>query len=182
MNAKSTLAKTKAEQLSDLPHNITQQLPQFITAYGAKLVVQKHFDGPGRTKQAFKDECDINNIMARYMKTGVIDFVNKHQGQYGDVTGLDYQEAMETIAQSKTLFNELPSTIRSRFENDPALFLDFVHDPANEEEMHELGLMRPDAVAPSKRPAPVDLSEPQVIPASIKKDEKQPAEGGTAKA
>lgn len=139
----------------------SEQPPLFITAYSSKLVVQKHFDGEGRTKQAFKDECDINQIMARYQKTGVIDFINKHQAQYGDVTGIDFQQAMETIASAQSLFNDLPSTIRTRFKNDPAQFMDFVHDPANAAEMHAMGLMRPDYQPPAANAASVNVATPQ---------------------
>lgn len=147
---KGTLSTKSSNILPNLKQN-QDSPPLIITAYGPKLVVQKHFTGPGRTRQAHKDECDINRIMARYQQTGVIDFVNKHQAQYGDATGRDFQEAMQLIAESKTLFQDLPSSVRDRFKNDPALFLDFVHDPANEAEMHELGLMAPGAKTPKQR-------------------------------
>jgi len=38
------------------------------------------------------------------------------------------------------MFNDLPSSIRSRFGNDPAAFLDFVQDENNADEMVKLGL------------------------------------------
>ena len=38
------------------------------------------------------------------------------------------------------MFEELPATIRKKFENDPAKFLDFVNDERNADEMVELGL------------------------------------------
>ena len=47
---------------------------------------------------------------------------------------------METVAKGKTMFEELPSSIRTKFENDPAKFLDFVQDKENLTEMQELGL------------------------------------------
>jgi phage internal scaffolding protein len=39
------------------------------------------------------------------------------------------------------MFNDLPSSIRSRFGNDPAAFLDFVNDEGNADEMIKLGLI-----------------------------------------
>jgi len=41
--------------------------PRFVTAYGPKARL-RHVTPPGvgRTKQSFKDECDINNIMKRF--------------------------------------------------------------------------------------------------------------------
>lgn len=181
---KSTLAKSDLSH-SPQSHPINQP-PSFITAYGPKLVVQKHFTGPGRTKQAFKDECDINQIMARYQKTGVIDFVTKHQARYGDVTGMDFQESMQLVAQAQSMFNDLPSGIRNRFENDPAKFMDFVHDPKNASEMAEMGLMRPDYQSKVTDAIAPDLTKPQApVKASAdsppKSSQEQPpkAESGT---
>ena len=135
----------------------------FITAYGKKQhrsVFQISFSGPGRTKQAFKDECDINKIMARYQQTGIDEFAHRHKGQFSDVTGYDFQEAMQTVASAQSLFHELPSSIRTRFENDPGKFLDFVHDPDNASEMHEMGLMRPDYQPPSANAVAVPSEAP----------------------
>lgn len=142
----------------------------FVSAYSVKNKVSISFPDQGRTKQSFKDECDINLIMARYMKTGVLDFVTKHAPQYRDVTGLDYQAAMQQVAKAQSMFMDLPSAIRSRFENNPALFLDFVQDPANEAEMHQLGLLRPDYVP--KRP---DAPAPSVAQPQPEKPAEKPA-------
>lgn len=108
----------------------------------------------GRTKQSFKAECDINNIMAKFVRTGVLDFVNKHEPRYGDVSGLEFQAAQLIVAQGKTMFEELPSHLRARFENDPGAFLDFVGDEKNREEARELGLLRPDSPPVTPTPTP----------------------------
>ena len=36
--------------------------------------VQKYFTEPSRTKQAFKQECDINHIMKKFKKLRVLSF------------------------------------------------------------------------------------------------------------
>ena len=96
-----------------------------ITGYAPKLPRDAYRitfpKGEDRTKQSFKEECDINNIMARYVKTGVLEFAARHQPQYGDFTGYDFQTAQDTVAKGKTMFAELPAQIRERFENSPAL-------------------------------------------------------------
>jgi len=144
--------------------------PFFISAYAPKNRCLLHTpSGEGRTKQSHKSECDINVIMARYMQTGVIDFVTKHQPHYGDVTALDYTTAMNQIAQAQSMFHELPSSVRNRFENNPAAFLDFVQDPRNAAEAHEMGLMRPDYQPPKPNATTASLD----VPESIKKDAKQ---------
>lgn len=96
-------------------------------------------------KQSFKEECDINTIMAKYIRTGVLDFVAKHEPRYGDCTGQDFQDAQLLIAGAQSMFQDLPAAIRARFDNDPAQFLDFVDDPDSREEAREMGLLKPEA-------------------------------------
>jgi len=115
----------------------------FRTAYGPKARVAVVFpEGTGRTRQSFKAECDINNIMAKFMKTGVLEFTNRNEPRYADVTGIQYQAAMELVASARSMFEELPSALRARFENEPSKFLDFVQDEANAEELVKLGLAK----------------------------------------
>jgi phage internal scaffolding protein len=112
------------------------------TGYSAPVPVRVHFaDTVSMTRQAHKDECDINNIMKRAERTGLADYVNAHQAQYGDVSSLDFQTAMQTIAEARELFEAMPAKQRDHFNNDPAQFLDFVQDPANREKAIEIGLM-----------------------------------------
>ncbi len=109
------------------------------------------FPGETLAKQAFKAECDINTIMTRFEKTGLLEHVNQHQGDYGDYTNVpaDYQAALDQVMAAREMFGSVPSKIRARFENDPAKFLAFVEDPANAEEMYKLGLAkRPEGSAP----------------------------------
>lgn len=123
------------------PLSLTLKLP-FLTQYSIKPRVQISFpeDSP-YTKQSFKDECDINTIMARYQATGQLPEMDVRAPQYLDVTGVEFQSSMEFIAGAKTIFEELPSHLRSRFENEPAKFLDFCSDPKNRPEMADLGLL-----------------------------------------
>lgn len=146
------------------PRLRSSSAPTYRTAYGPKSKVSLSFPAQGRTKQSFKDECDINVIMGRYMKTGVLNFVNRFAPQYSDVSGIDYQEAMFTVAQARSMFQQLPAQIRDQFRNDPAQFLDFVHDPANAAEMAQMGLLTPEATA---RLAQAEKATP---PLSIQKD------------
>ena len=115
--------------------------------------------GPTRTKQSFKDECDINNIMAKYQRTGLIDAVSRIQPQYGDVVGFDFQFAMDQIVQAQEMFMELPSSWRKRFHNDPREFVEFVGNPENREEAVRLGLIvEPEAPEPVSAPSPAPVA------------------------
>ncbi len=92
--------------------------------------------------------------MKRYVKTGVIDHLSKHQAQYADIEPITYHEAMNTIATANSMFEELPSSIRAKFENDPSKFLAFVQDPKNLEECRELGLANPSSVSDTQPDTP----------------------------
>jgi len=94
-------------------------------------------------KQSFKDECDINKIMAKFQKTGVLNHYAKHAPSYQDIPALEYSDALNIIATADTMFEELPSETRKQFDNDPEKFLEFVNNPENLEEMREMGLAKP---------------------------------------
>jgi phage internal scaffolding protein len=105
---------------------------------GARLVFTK----PSRTKQSFRDECDINNILRQFNVTGQLP-VGSVQPQYGDFSGItDYQSALNAVMAAQDSFLELPAKIRAKFQNDPALFVEFASDEANKDEMKALGLLR----------------------------------------
>lgn len=105
-----------------------------------------------RCEQSHKAACDVNNIMSKFQKTGVIDHLRKHGGQYADVPSTDFREAMEVITTAESMFAELPSQARKRFNNDPAEFLEFVQDPENQNDLHVLGLLDPNYEPKSAAP------------------------------
>lgn len=102
-----------------------------------------------RTQQQFKEECDINSILGKFRRTGVIDHVNRYNGDYGFATSTSFQEAMNQVAEVNSMFASLPSEIRNRFANDAGAFLEFVQDPANAGDVEELGLVP--GVEPGRR-------------------------------
>ena len=106
------------------------------------------------TKQSFKDECDINNIMMKYIRTGLIDHVNRYQGRYGDFSDVpDLLNAFDIIEQSEEMFESLPSDIRKEFNNDVVLFLEFAQDPANADKLKDYGLIPDDRTPANPVPA-----------------------------
>lgn len=111
---------------------------------GDRVRCQVDVGGESRTRPEFQAECDINTILARYKKTGLVAHVQMVQGRYGDfVDARSYKEACDAIAAANTAFELLPSDIRARFKNDPAAFLSFAQDAANRDELEKMGLIRP---------------------------------------
>jgi len=112
-----------------------------------RRAVRKSFVKPSRVQQQFAKETDINEIMRKYKKTGLITHVNQYQAMYGDfISAPDFQDAQQAIADANQMFSELPAEMRDRFGNDPVKFLDFVQavdadgNAKNIEEMRSLGL------------------------------------------
>jgi len=104
--------------------------------------LQLNFPDDGLTQQNFQEETDINNIMAKFAKTGLVDHVNKVTGSYGDFTSVqDYQLHLDQVMAANQAFMQLPSAVRRRFDNDPAHLLSFLQDPRNLDEAVKLGLV-----------------------------------------
>lgn len=154
----------------------------YRTAYGPKLSLQSINTLPSRTKQAHKAECDINQIMARYLRTGVIDAQQRHAPRYADCTGLEFQAMQNQLIATKNMFNELPAQLRDRFDNDPAAFLTFVQDAKNLEEARELGLLKPKASEATPLPTPPASDAPTPPLASRDAMRKQARADGERKA
>lgn len=97
----------------------------------------------GCTKQSFKDECDVNNIVNRWLRSGVAP-ASSQVAQFLDVSNVpDYHGALNIVRAAQGAFGALPSAVRDRFENDPALLLAFLDDEKNYDEALSLGLVAP---------------------------------------
>ncbi len=102
----------------------------------------------GRTKQAFRDEADINKIMARADKAGTISHLEKYEGVYADYSDFDFQTQTMRLAQGQTIFDELPAEIRREFGQSPHDFFEYVNDPKN---IDDLRTRLPGLAAPGQQ-------------------------------
>lgn len=95
------------------------------------------------TQQSAKDECDVNVIIDRVKRGADIPSATVNPPMYGDFTVIptDLRECLNTVRQADELFMSLDAKVRRRFDNDPALMLDFLNDPANRQEAIDLGLV-----------------------------------------
>lgn len=121
---------------------------------------------PTLAQQNCRDECDINFIVERYGVTGQLPPQTGPMPTYGDFTGVrDYRDALDAVMAADAAFMALPAKVRERFDNDPALFVDFCSstDPQDRSLAMELGLIpppaKPDGVIPS--PEGVEIPEPK---------------------
>lgn len=129
-----------------------------ITRIGKKSPIDC---GPGLTKQEFAKAADVNNLMAKYEKTGVI--AQRTDGAFGDFDGVSsFKEAMDKVVAAQQFFDDLPADMRSKFENDPSKFVDFFDNPDNKQEAQDLGLIPQDEVLADQASANV---EPPAEPA-----------------
>ncbi len=116
-------------------------------------------------QQHFKEECDINNIMRKYVQTGLITHVSENQGRFADVSMVgSYHEAVQRVKDTREFFMKLPVKMRAEFLNDPSLFLDFIADPGNLEDLEQMGLQGLQEAVKDPGPPPVkeEVVEPVV--------------------
>lgn len=131
------------------------------SAYVPHERVQYVDDTPSLTRTEFAQECDINAIMARYEKTGVMpgQALPNREPVYMDLSDVpDYQTALQHVMAAQDAFMQLPAKARAEFDNNPAAFCEFAADPANLDRMREWGLAPPAPVEPE--PVKVRVENP----------------------
>ena len=103
---------------------------------------------PGLTDGSQAAELDVNQIIRRAQKSGILPGVDIER-VFADVSSAqDYHSALNIILQANEQFMSLDAEIRAKFDNDPAKFMDFVHDPKNGPELVRMGLAEEPAPTP----------------------------------
>lgn len=101
---------------------------------------------PSKTRQSELDAADINKILKRFEKSGILPMTNR-EGAYLDVSEVgDYRSALEQVRKADEYFAGLPADSRAIFENDPAVFLDAVNDPTQLHKLVDAGVVPKDEV------------------------------------
>lgn len=122
-----------------------------------------------RTHQSFAKDADINNIMAKYRKTGILvdpTLVNSaRQPRFGDFSDIvDYASIVNRITQANADFMTLSAEVRAKFDNDVEKCLVFIADPKNLVEAVKLKLLPESMLPPLPKEPPKDAAAPQVPP------------------
>lgn len=102
-----------------------------------------------RTKQSFREESDINKIVARARSGAAVTHMARGIPRYMDVSEVgDYKGALDMLRSMDAFFAKLPAKVRLAFGNDPAELLDAVETTEGRRKLEELGLVSkiPDAV------------------------------------
>jgi len=110
------------------------------------------------TKQSEADACNINLMLARWLKTGVVKITGQRP-MYGDFANVDEYHAMVNRLQAaEAEFMRIPAKVRKRADNDVGKFVELVMDVDNRDELLELGL--DESYFPARAPVPVDEPPP----------------------
>lgn len=114
----------------------------FFTRYAPPKSPSVQFVAPSMTDRSFKDECDINKLVARCMQTGFPEAsVNAMYADLADMPN-DLQSAMEFMETAETHFAGLPSELRREFGNNALAFLQGLHDPSKQELFERHGVFK----------------------------------------
>lgn len=103
-----------------------------------------------QTQQHFERETNINSIVSRYQKTGVLPTALIREVQFGEV-GPDLISSLNKIKAAKEQFQLLPAKIREEFKNDPDVFMRFLADPHNYEKAKSLGIVEEKVVEKTEK-------------------------------
>lgn len=82
-----------------------------------------------QVQQHFKDECDIHVILRRIEGGGDPAVLQARKGFYADLTEIpvdNLADAYDAVAAAEDAFMSLSSDVRSKFDNDPYLFAEYI--------------------------------------------------------
>lgn len=118
------------------------------------------FEDEHLTQQQFAQDCDLNVLAVRFGLTGKpLPIEALDPSYYGDMTDVpDLRSALDLVNDAKNKFMDLPSRIRTRFDNSPAKLWSFVNDPENADEAVRLGLLKRVEVQPETSPPPAEAA------------------------
>lgn len=147
-----------------------------MTWHRTRKPVQVEFDQEkALTKQAFAEETNVNQIMAKYQATGQFTHINKNPAVYGDFSGVDtLQGALAQIDEARSIFMALPAEVRKDFNNDLSAFVRYSQE-ASAEDLLAKGIIVADPQQSDQGSAP-DAQPPAAPPAEASTPADTPSE------
>lgn len=138
------------------------------------------FDCDSLTQQHFAADADINNIIDRYTRTGILP-VPTADAIFGDFGDFDYHAAMNNVAVATEYFDSLPSSVRREFDNSVGVFLERIHDPSFAQRATELGLLKGSEAESGGHPLQKQPAQAAAVsPSLANTDEAQPTTSPSA--
>lgn len=120
-----------------------------------------------RTRQEFKKECDVNELMRRYQKTGILPSGGSKEPRFLDCVDVpNFQEAMQLFIDAEAAFMRLPALVRRDFDNDAEKFVVFAQNADNVGKLREWGLAAPEKAPDAPMRVEVVNPPPAPVPAS----------------
>ncbi len=129
---------------------------------GKILRVQIKTEGKCLVKQSDEKRCNINNIVSKFLKHGVMPEGTQPK-KYGDFDQhIDYETQLNKITDIQSYFEDLSSEVRNGFKNNVKNMLDFVSNPENKDKAIKMGIVE----------RPENWVDPEVIKARELADKK----------
>ncbi len=117
-----------------------------------------------RTKQSFRDECDINVITAQYVRTGLLSHTNRREPMYGDFSqSRDLKASLEAVKEAEAEFRALDAQVRAAAWNDPVRFLSMLASEEGVAELEAAGLVLGSPEEPDDVVVPEVVEPPPVV-------------------
>jgi len=118
-------------------------MSRFIVPYASRNRVSTPIVGESLTKQAHRDDCDVNNIVRRWQQTEVDPRDPKRQGQYLDVSSIpDYADSVLRLNAAYDIFGSLDAKTRKSFNNSLGEFINYANDPNNVDSLVKMGVLQ----------------------------------------
>ena len=83
-------------------------------------------DSPSLTKQSFKDECNINNIISKYENHGILPGNIHQNATYSYAPNLELKEALDLVKNHQENFEDLPENIQEIFGQNSNNYFEFL--------------------------------------------------------
>lgn len=133
---------------------------KFFTKYDPGLSPSLTFRKPSMTEQQHLRDVDINMIVSRFNRTGVLGTPTQVRDMFfGDFSELDgYHDYQNRVSEAKERFLALPSNVRAAFDNDPGKLINALHDPDQLGRLQDLGIVNKSAPVVGTVDNPSDLS------------------------
>lgn len=129
-----------------------------------KIVTDCSAEGQ-RTKQEFREECDMNVIIRRFNQSGQLPVnMQNLRPVFADVSEIgDFASAVQQVTAAREAFNALDPDVRARFSNNPVNLVQWLQDDKNYDEAVRLGFIEKKAEVPTPPPVPASVSAPTPV-------------------